>query len=91
MTPRTVEGSEERPLFSSALDGVECSGSRPGHVTHAKRAPGVHCTGDKAGLDAAEKEIKSSLFRELNNGHSDPNLLLCLLRYPGSYIRYTTT
>jgi hypothetical protein len=53
-----------------ALDGGECSASRPGRALPGERAPGILCTGDwvgpRAGLDADSRRI-SNLFKPRNN------------------------
>jgi hypothetical protein len=46
------------PFSTSALDGGECSTSRPGHFIFGERVPGTHWIGSwvvpRAGLDAVE-------------------------------------
>jgi hypothetical protein len=53
------------PFLISALDGGECSASRPGNFTSVDRADGTHwsggCVGSRAGLDILEKRILLAL------------------------------
>jgi hypothetical protein len=42
-------GGVAPPFLNWALGGVKWSASRPCRVTPRKRAPCIHCTGDKVG------------------------------------------
>jgi hypothetical protein len=53
------------PFMISALDGGECSVSRPGSFTSVETAPGTHCLGDwkdpRAGMEAMKKRNSIAL------------------------------
>jgi hypothetical protein len=59
--------------LTSALDGGECSTSRPGRFTPKERAPGTYWirgwVGSRAGLDAVVKRKILSPRRESNLDH----------------------
>jgi hypothetical protein len=46
------------PFLNWAIDGCECSASRPGQLTLGERAPVINCIGGwvglRAGMDAVE-------------------------------------
>jgi len=64
--------------LTSALDGGECSASRPDRFTPQRRSPGTSWVGPRAGLDVVSKRKILNPDR-LARSHS-----LYRLSYPGS-------